>query len=63
MWKQWLNLFLGLAVVAVPFVGLAGAAFSWTLAILGLAIAALALWSALEISPAEYEELKYAHHH
>ena len=61
MWKQWINLILGLAVIAVPFIGLSTVAFSWTLAILGLAIAALALWSALEVSPTRYEESHFAH--
>lgn len=61
MWKQWVNFILALAVIAVPFIGLSAVAFSWTLAILGIVIAVLALWSALEISPAQYEQSRYAH--
>jgi hypothetical protein len=48
MWQQWLNAFLGLAVIAVPFLNLTDQAFMWTLAIIGLAIAAFSTWSAVQ---------------
>jgi len=50
MWKQWVNAILGLLVLAVPFLGLTTAAFTWTLAIAGIIIAALAIWSVAEAS-------------
>ena len=59
MWKQWLTAILGLGVVAMPFTGITGDAFTWTLAIGGLAIAALAAWGALEETPGEYTERRY----
>jgi len=50
MWKQWVNAILGLLVLAVPFLSLSTAAFTWTLAIAGVIIAVLAVWSATETS-------------
>ena len=47
MWQQWINALLGLAIIVVPFLGLTGDAFTWTLAILGIAIAALGVWGAV----------------
>lgn len=47
MWQHWINALLGLAVIVVPFIGLSASAFSWTLAILGIAIAVIGLWGAL----------------
>jgi energy-converting hydrogenase Eha subunit H len=56
MWQQWLNAILGLAVIAVPFIGLTTDAFTWTLAVLGIAIAALGVWSAVQQGDmAEYQ--------
>lgn len=60
MWQQWANVILGLLVVAVPFLGLAASTFTWTLAILGIGIAALGLWGAQE-TYAEREHGKMAH--
>jgi hypothetical protein len=51
MWKQWVNAILGLVVLAVPFLNLSAGAFTWTLAIAGIIIAVLAVWSATETSP------------
>jgi hypothetical protein len=48
MWKQWVNAILGLLVLAVPFLNLSVGAFTWTLAIAGLVIAGLSVWSASE---------------
>lgn len=48
MWKQWINAILGLLVLAVPFLGLTTAAFTWTLALAGIIIAALAVWTVAE---------------
>lgn len=47
MWKQWVNLVLGLLVVVVAYTG---ATPAW-LAVLGIIIAILALWAALEKKP------------
>lgn len=47
MWQQWLTLLLGLWVIAIPFIGLTADALTWTLAITGIVMAALALWSAI----------------
>lgn len=59
MWKQWLTAVLGLIAVALPFAGISGDALTWTLAIGGLAIAALSAWSALEDTPEHYGERRY----
>lgn len=48
MWRQWVNAILGLLVLAVPFLGLTTAAFTWTLAIAGVIIVVLAVWSVAE---------------
>lgn len=45
MWQQWINAVLGLWVLALAFMG---AEFSWTLAITGVAVAALGIWGATE---------------
>jgi hypothetical protein len=47
MWQHWVNALLGLAVIAVPFIGLTGNAMTWTLAIIGIVVAALGFWGAL----------------
>ena len=44
MWKQWVNLVLGLLVVILAYSG--GSVMLYV--ILGIVIAVLALWSALE---------------
>ena len=48
MWQQWLNALLGLAVIAVPFLNMTDQSFMWTLSILGIAIAALGTWGAVQ---------------
>lgn len=60
MWQQWTNAILGLAVIIVPFLGLAAGTFTWILAILGIAIAVLALWGAQE-THAERERGRMVH--
>lgn len=60
MWQQWTSAVLGLAVVLVPFFGLSAAAFTWTLVILGVAIAGLGLWGAGETNT-ERERGQMAH--
>ena len=45
MWKQWLNLLLGLAVVVMTYMG---GSHTIRFVVVGLVIAVLALWSALE---------------
>ena len=48
MWQQWINVLLGVWVIAVPFLDLTTNALGWTLGISGIAIAGLALWGVLE---------------
>jgi hypothetical protein len=50
MWQQWLNVILGLWVIAIPFLSLVGDTLTWTLAITGIVIAGAALWGATEHS-------------
>lgn len=53
MWQQWVNGVLGIIVFALAFgvVALDPATLSWTLGILGAAIAVLAFWGAAESAP------------
>lgn len=53
MWKQWVNAVLGLVVLATPFLGLSSGAATWTLAIAGIIVAVLAVWSASEGTSSE----------
>lgn len=50
MWQQWVNGILGLWVLIVPFLGLTGQAYVWTLAVTGIVIAVLGFWGAGEWS-------------
>ncbi|HEV8677337.1 MAG TPA: hypothetical protein VN701_00675 [Candidatus Paceibacterota bacterium] len=54
MWQQWINLILGLWVLAVPFIGITASTLTWTLAVTGIIIAGLALWGALVEQDPEY---------
>ncbi len=45
MWKQWLNFVLGILVIIVAYMS---ASVSMTIVILGVLIALIALWAALE---------------
>ena len=56
MWQQWVNLVLGLAIIASPFVGLTGASFTWTLVVGGALVAILALWGALREQDPQYHQ-------
>ena len=55
MWQQWVNAVLGLWVITLPFVGITGSAFMWTLTVTGIAIAILAVWGALEERTIEHK--------
>ncbi len=55
MWQQWVNVILGLVVVAVPFLSLSTTAFTWTLALAGIIIAGLSLWHATEMTQGSSE--------
>lgn len=58
MFQQWINVVLGLWIIAVPFTGISGNALAWTLAVTGIVVAALALWGALyEQSTSHRQEL------
>jgi hypothetical protein len=59
MWKQWVNAVLGLAVIATPFLSLSSGALTWTLAIAGLVVVILSVWSATELGG--YTESTFAH--
>ncbi len=48
MWKQWLNVILGLAVAVMAYMG-GGHVYRFVAA--GIVIAILAIWSALEKKP------------
>jgi hypothetical protein len=50
MWQDWTNAVLGLAVIAVAFLGLTGSTLMWTLGILGAVIAIVGLWGASALS-------------
>jgi hypothetical protein len=55
MWQQWVNAILGVAIIAVPFVGLTSAAMTWTLVVIGIAVALLALWGAAYEQSGEHQ--------
>lgn len=62
MWQQWINLILGIWVIAMPFaLGLSNDQNSlWTMIVTGIVIAGLALWGALEEqSPGHERELRH----
>lgn len=48
MWQQWINAVLGLAVLATPFLALSSETLTWTLVVLGAAVAVLALWGGMQ---------------
>ncbi|HET9641489.1 MAG TPA: hypothetical protein VFP46_01400 [Candidatus Paceibacterota bacterium] len=62
MWKQWINALLGLAVIAVPFLGLTGSAFTWTFVVMGVLIAGLSIWTMSEVPREAYERLTHERH-
>lgn len=45
MWKQWVNLILGLSVVVFAYLG---GGHTWRFVVVGLLIAVLSLWTALQ---------------
>jgi len=47
MVQHWINVVVGLAIIVVAFLGLAGATLMWTLIVAGAVVAILALWGAL----------------
>ena len=59
MWKQWLNAIAGIAVLATPFLRLSSGAMTWTLAIAGLVVAVISIWSAAEETA--YSQSAFAH--
>jgi hypothetical protein len=62
MWKQWVNAILGVATIAVPFLGLTGATLAWTLAIIGAVVLVLSLWTTGEVSKEDYEQVTHHRH-
>jgi hypothetical protein len=61
MWKEWVTAILGLGVIAAPFVGLTGNAFTWSLVVMGAAVAVLSFWSATETT-SEYRSTTRLQH-
>lgn len=51
MWQNWTTAILGIIVFALAFTGLNALTLSWTLGILGAAIAVLGFWQAAESMP------------
>lgn len=60
MWQQWVNLILGIVIIATPFLNLSEATFTWLLVIVGIVVAGLSLWGAQE-TQAEREHGKMVH--
>jgi hypothetical protein len=54
MWKQWITALLGVLTIAVPFLGLSANALAWSLAIIGIVVAVLAVWRGVEEQDMEY---------
>ena len=47
MWQDWTNGVLGLCVIVAAFLGLTGTTLTWTLVVLGVVIAVVGFWGAL----------------
>lgn len=47
MMQQWINGVLGLALIALAFMGLTGTTLLWALVIMGAAVAILGFWGAI----------------
>lgn len=60
MWQQWVNVILGLWIIAVPFLNMTGSGLMWALVITGLLVAALGVWGASEAT-SERETGRMAH--
>jgi hypothetical protein len=58
MWQQWTNALLGLLVVMLGFLGLSSDTLMWTLAAVGIAIAGIGVWGAMQHDQmfGQYEE-------
>jgi len=50
MWQEWVNVVLGLWIIAIPFTGMANDTLMWSLVVTGVAVAALGLWGAQEVA-------------
>lgn len=48
MWQQWINVILGLWIIAIPFINFSTTGFIWTLVITGAVITILGIWGAQE---------------
>jgi hypothetical protein len=60
MWQQYVNVVLGLWVIAVPFLGLTATQNGWALGISGFVIAALSFWDASEHSSMAHHGMRHA---
>ncbi|HVS79750.1 MAG TPA: SPW repeat protein [Candidatus Paceibacterota bacterium] len=48
MWQQWVNFILGLWIIVSAYAGMTGAALTTNLLVVGVLVAILALWGALQ---------------
>lgn len=53
MINQWISGVLGLIIAVVPFLSLSQVALTWTLVIIGLAVAVINFWEMI-VSPKEH---------
>lgn len=61
MWQQWTNGILGLIVIASPFIGLGTDTALWTTVVLGLAVAVVGFWGAIEHQQMMESSGRYRH--
>jgi len=58
MWKQWIRAIAGIAIIAVPFLGLTNTMLVWTLVVMGTVVIALSLWGVEEVPSEESGRLQ-----
>jgi hypothetical protein len=63
MWQQWITAVIGIAIIAVPFLGLTTTALMWTLVVGGIAAAVLSIWGAAQEQSPEYHQEQLRHSH
>jgi hypothetical protein len=62
MWQSWINLVLGLWVIASGYLGFSGTDMATNLTVTGVIMAGLALWSGVkERELIEEHDLKHSH--
>jgi hypothetical protein len=64
MYLNWINGILGLVIFGVAFMDLSGTMLTWTLAIVGLLVAAISFWEVLNgQTSSDYEQEVHRHGH